>query len=213
MYRKILFLICVVCCSALYAQTHMRVHFKDGGHSDVQVEEIDSITFVDGSNVPMGEFGLIGCWLWGDVEAGYFELLTFNKDKTYIGYDNYFTYGFSTETYGWYWLHGTMLTLQSSGFGYSRHFNWFVIGLTDNALEVMTKNGRFVYYRLQQRVIHLHVGEELSTCDYGDTFVFADGVIAGIVDGKLKGLMSGTTYIETCNIDEGTMSAYMVVVE
>ena len=73
--------------TGLHAQSHMRIHHKGGGHSDVAIEQIDSITFVDGSDLPVNEGSLVGSWLWGDAEAGYYELLTFNEDKTYTGYD------------------------------------------------------------------------------------------------------------------------------
>ena len=107
-----------LCCTNTLAQTHMRIHHKGGGYSDVATEQIDSITFVDGSDVSPVEGSLTGSWLWGDTEAGYYELLTFNEDKTYTGYDNYFMYGFDTMTYGWYAQVGAMLTLQSNGFGH-----------------------------------------------------------------------------------------------
>ena len=177
----------------IHAQTHMRIHHKGGGHSDVPIEQMDSITFVDGSDLPDNEASLMGSWLWGDTEAGYYELLTFNEDKTYTGYDNYFTYGFDTMTYGWYMQMGSMLTLQSNGFGYNRRYNWFVMGLTGNALDVMTKMGRFVYFRLQTEVLHLHAGGEPLACENGDSFVFADGVVARITDGDHKGFDLGHT--------------------
>ena len=151
MNRAISILMFSICCLYATAQTHMRLHHKGGGHSDVTIEQIDSITFVDGGDLPVNEGSLVGGWLWGDAEAGYYELLTFNEDKTYTGYDNYFTYGFDTMTYGWYMQMGSMLMLQSNGYGYNRRYNWFVMGLTSNALDVMTKIGQFVYYRLQQR--------------------------------------------------------------
>lgn len=141
------------------------------------IEQIDSITFVDRSDLPANEGSLVGGWLWGDAEAGYYELLTFNEDKTYTGYDNYFTYGFDTMTYGWYMQMGSMLTLQSNGYGYNRRNNWFVMGLTGNALDVMTKMGRFVYYRLQPEVIRLKLGDSSLAFSNVDKFVFADGVI------------------------------------
>lgn len=199
--------------ATLYAQTHMRIHHKGGGHSDVTIEQIDSITFVDGSDLPVNEGSLVGSWLWGDAEAGYYELLTFNDDKTYTGYDNYFTYGFDTMTYGWYMQMGSMLTLQSNGFGYNRRYNWFVMGLTGNALDVMTKMGRFVYYRLQQGVLHLQVEGEPLACEDGDYFVFANGVTVRIVEGKLKGMTKGTTYIQKYIAETGSIVAYKVVVE
>ena len=101
--------------SVIHAQTHMRIHHKGGGHSDVAIEQINSITFVDRSDLPANEGSLVGGWLWGDAEAGYYELLTFNEDKTYTGYDNYFTYGFDTMTYGWYMQMGSMLILYTDG--------------------------------------------------------------------------------------------------
>ena len=106
-----------------------------------------------------------------------------------------------------------MLTLQSNGFGYNRRYNWFVIGLTDNALDVMTKMGRFVYYRLQPEVIHLHVGGELMACDGGDSFVFADGVTVSIVECKLKGLTKGTTYVQKHIVEIDNVVSYKLVVE
>ena len=60
---------------------------------------------------------------------------------------------------------GAMLTLQSNGFGYNRRYNWFVMGLTGNALDVMTRKERFIYYRLQQKVIHLQAGGEPLECE------------------------------------------------
>lgn len=194
------------------AQTHMRIHHKGGGHSDVAVGQIDSITFVNGSDIPDNEGSLVGSWLWGNSEAGYYELLTFDADKTYTGYDNYFTYGFDTMTYGWYTQFGCILTFQSNGFGYNRRYNWFVMGLTDNALEVMTKMGHFVYYRLQPEVIHLQAGESVS-CAEGESFVFAEGVIATIINGRLVGITKGTTYIQKHIYTINKTVSYMVLVE
>ena len=199
--------------SGILAQTHIRIHHKGGGHSDVAIELVDSITFVDGSESPAAEGSIVGGWLCGDAEAGYYELLTFNGDKTYTGYDNYFTYGFDTMTYGWYAQQGSMLTLQSNGFGYNRRYNWFVMGLTGNALDVMTKMGRFVYYRLQPEVLHLQAGGLPLTCDSGDSFVFADGVIASISDGKLKGVTKGTTYIQKYIAASNCIVSHRVEVE
>lgn len=197
----------------IHAQTHMRIHHKGGGHSDVPIEQMDSITFVDGSDLPDNEASLMGSWLWGDTEAGYYELLTFNEDKTYTGYDNYFTYGFDTMTYGWYMQMGSMLTLQSNGFGYKNRYNWFVKGLTGNALDVMTKMGRFVYYRLQPEVLHLQVGGEPLVYENGDSFVFADGVAARIVEGGLQGVTKGSTYVQMHIAETDCIVAYKVLIE
>ncbi len=197
----------------IHAQTHMRIHHKGGGHSDVPIEQMDSITFVDGSDLPDNEASLMGSWLWGDTEAGYYELLTFNEDKTYTGYDNYFTYGFDTMTYGWYMQMGSMLTLQSNGFGYKHRYNWLVKGLTGNALDVMTKMGRFVYYRLQPEVLHLQVGGEPLVYENGDSFVFADGVAAHIVEGGLQGVTKGSTYVQMHIAETDCIVAYKVLIE
>ena len=43
-------------------------------------------------------------------------------------------------------------------------------------------------YRLQPEVIHLQVGGESLECDNDDNFVFADVVVARIINGKLQGL-------------------------
>lgn len=196
----------------VFSQTNMRIHHRGGGHSDVPIEQIDSITFVGGSDLPADDASLIGSWLWGDSEAGYYELLTFNEDRSYLGYDNYFTYSFDTMTYGWYMHMGGMLTLQSNGFGYNRHYNWFVIGLTGNALDVMTKMGRFTYYRLQSEVIYLQEGGEPLECDSDDNFVFADGVVARIINGKLHGVTEGTTYILKYDAEKMLILAYKVIV-
>lgn len=195
-----------------YAQSHMRIHHKGGGHSDVAIEQIDSITFVDESDVPDSERSLLGSWLWGDAEAGYYELLTFDEDKTYTGYDNYFTYGFDTMTYGWYMQMGSMLTLQSNGYGYNCRYNWFVMGLTENALDVMTKMGEYTYYRVQPEVYSLKVGEESYECIGNDYYVFTDGVKVSESNGKLKGIGEGTTYILKYNVVSGLIVAYKVYV-
>ena len=134
--------ILLLCSGSHVAQNTMRVHYKNGTEQDILISEVDSVTFVE-KVVPDEEVSLTGSWLWGNREAGYYELLIFNDDHTYTGYDNYFSYGFDTKTYGWYSLYGNMLTLQSNGFGYKRMYNWFVLGLSNNALEVMTKMGGF----------------------------------------------------------------------
>ena len=194
------------------AQNTIRIHYKNGSICDFPICEVDSITFSEG-NVEEQEPKLLGAWLWGDVKAGYYELLTFNDDKTYTGYDNYFTYGFDTMTYGWYMQMGSMLTLQSNGFGYNRHYNWFILGLTDNALDVMTKMGRFFYYRVQPEVLHLKVGGGPLVCENGDSFVFADGIYVRIVQGGLQGVTKGTTYVHKYIAETNQKIAYKVVVE
>lgn len=211
--RFLVLLVFTMVFGGIHAQTHMRIHHKGGGHSDVAIEQIDSITFVDGSDFPINEGSLVGCWLWGDTEAGYYELLTFNDDKTYTGYDNYYTYDFDTMTYGWYMQMGSMLTLQSNGFGYNSRYNWYVLGLTDNALDVMTKMGRFVYYRLQPEIILLQTGGEPLVCGNDDKYIFADGVFARIENGNLQGITKGTTYVEKYLAVMDCIVAYKVVVE
>ena len=194
------------------SQSHLRIHQKGGGHTDFPISLVDSITLVDGDSIPsMAE--LTGGWLWASADAGYYELLTLNEDHTYTGYDNYFTYGFDTMTYGWWGQIGAMLTLQSNGFGYQRRYNWYVMGLSSNALEVMTKMGPFIYYRLQPEPIHLKVGGEPATCQEGDTFVFADGAQVSVIDNKLYGVASGTTYIQKYVAATQTILAYKVIVE
>ena len=207
-------------CPDSNAQNTMRINYKDGSVYDVPIERIDSITFVNGGdafvsddNVNTDGIGLSGSWLWGDTKAGYYELLTFNEDKTYTGYDNYFTYGFETMTYGWYAQIGSMLTLQSNGYGYNRRYNWLVTALTDYALDVMTKMGRFVYYRLQQEVFSLRVGEESYACNGQDYYVFTDGARVTDIDGKLRGISEGTTYVLKYNAASGLVKAYKVIVK
>lgn len=190
------------------AQNNMRIHYKGGAVSDIPIEEIDSVTFVK-RDTPVEEVTLIGSWLWGNQEQGYYELLAFNEDYTYTGYDNYFAYGFDTMTYGWWAQIGAMLTLQSNGFGYQRRYNWYITELTDNALGVMTKMGPFTYYKVQPELLHLQVNGTLE-CEEGDSFVFADGVIATIQDNKLVGLALGETYIQKYIADSKRIVAYKV---
>lgn len=212
--RTFFFLFLTSLFNCIYAQDVMRIHYKNGGYSDVPLEDIDSLTFVkkgDASTQKDDDY-LIGSWLWGNPEAGYYELLTFNENHTYTGYDNYFTYGFDTITYGLYSYYGTMLTLQSNGFGYQRRYNWFVTTLTDNALGVITKMGTFTYYKLQSMVIKMKVGESIQ---YGEdeNIVFADGVIVNLSDSTLYGASQGVTYILKHAISSNIIGAYKVIVE
>lgn len=194
------------------AQDTMRIHYKNGGHSDVAIEQVDSITFVKGGDAPAAEVSLVGEWLWGSQEQGYYELLTINDDHTYTGYDNYFSYGFDLMTYGWWAQIGAMITLQSNGFGYQRRYNWYITALTENTLGVMTKMGPFTYYKLLPETLRLQVKGTL-TCEDGDSFVFADGVIAAIQDNKLVGLTAGETYIQKHIAAINAILSYKVIVE
>lgn len=213
MKRTILALLCLLgLISVCQAQDTMRIHYKNGGHSDVAMEQVDSITFVTGGDAPAAEVSIIGSWLWGSQEQGYYELLTINENYTYTGYDNYFSYGFDTMTYGWWAQIGAMITLQSNGFGYQRRYNWYITELTENAMAVMTKMGSFTYYKLQLETLHLQVNGTL-TCEDGDSFVFADGVIAAIQDNKLVGLTVGETYIQKHIAASNAILSYRVIVE
>ena len=212
---RLLYLIMLISfCAELSAQDCMRIHYKNGGHSDVPIVDIDSLTFVkevDGV-AHENDASLRGSWLWGSQEAGYYELLTFNDDHTYTGYDNYFMYGFDTQTYGLYSQHGAMLSLQSNGFGYQRRYNWFVTALTENALEVMTRMGTFIYYKLQPEVIRLQVGKTMSYEDE-NIIIFADGVIAKSEGNNLVGAAQGVTYILEKESLHNTIYAYKVIIE
>ena len=213
MSRLLYILLLAMCGLVLQAQTHLRIHHQGGGHSDVPLEQIDSITFVTGGDAQEATAQLTGGWLWGDAVAGYYELLTFNADKTYTGYDYYFAYGFDSTTYGWYMLNGALLTLQSNGYGYNRGYHWFVTALTSSDLEVMTKMGRYTYHRVQPDAIVLSVGGPPVTCSDGDAFVFADGVRARIADGALFGVARGTTYVQKFIAQSNIIVSYKVVVE
>ena len=207
------FILLLPCAIGCYAQsTVMRVHHSSGMHTDIPTAQIDSITFAEEGSDDSTVVMFTGSWLWGDTEQGYYELLTFNEDRTYTGYDNYFSYGFDTTTFGWYSRHGAMLTLRSNGFGYQRRYDWYVTALTENALEVMTRMGPFTYYRLQNETIMLKAGDS-ADCEEGDSFVFADGVVAQTEDGCLHALAPGTTYVVKQLASSNTMLAYKVVVE
>lgn len=196
----------------LMAQNTMRVHYKDGTEQDIFISQIDSVTFVD-KGAPEENVSLAGSWLWGNKDAGYYELLTFSDDHTYTGYDNYFTYGFDTMTYGWFTWYGNMLTLQSNGFGYQRLYNWFIIGLTNNALEVMTKMGAYIYYKLLPEVLYVSTSELYTGFADGDSVVFADGVIVNAEENKLRGLIQGSTYILVKKASDDKICAYKVIVK
>lgn len=212
--KKTIIILCLLLglASVCQAQDTMRIHFKGGGYSDVAIGQVESITFVDGGDAPTTEASLIGGWLWGSQEQGYYEMLTINDDHTYTGYDNYFSYGFDTMTYGWWAQIGAMITLQSNGFGYQRRYNWYITELSENALGVMTKMGPFTYYRLQPETLHLPVNGTL-TCEGDDCFVFADGVTATIQDNKLTGLTAGTTYVQKRIAISNSILSYKVIVE
>lgn len=213
MKRILLVIFCLVgLIPVCQAQDTMRIHYKNGGHSDVAIEQVDSITFVNGGDAPATEVSLIGEWLWGSQEQGYYELLTINEDRTYTGYDDYFSYGFDLMTYGWWAQIGAMISLQSNGFGYQRRYNWYITELTENALGVMTKMGPFTYYRLQPETLRLQVGGVLS-CEDGDSFVFADSVTTAIQDNKLVGVAAGETYIQKHIDSINAIFSYKVIVE
>lgn len=156
---------------------------------------------------------MTGSWLWANKEAGYYELLTFNEDCTYTGYDYYFSYGFDTYTYGWYSLYGNMLTLQSNGFGYRRRYNWYIRSLTDNAFEVMTNMGAYTYYRLQPETIYIQDSGASAKFDKGDSIVFADGVIAKAEGSEIVGINKGITYILVSTAEQDKILAYKVIVK
>ena len=194
------------------AQNVMRVNYKDGSVYDVPIERIDSITFIE-KKAEQQNATLVGEWFWGNKEKGYYEVMAFNEDRTYIGYDYYLEYGFDTWTYGTYMANGIMLNLWSNGFGYRRTYRWFMTGLTENALEVMNQMGSFIYYRIQSEIYSLKVGKELYACKDRDYYIFTDGVKVSENNGKLKGISEGTTYILKYNAEPGLIMAYKVIVE
>lgn len=209
-HRRMLFFIVLFLSQIICAQNYLRIHYSDGNRTDIPVADIDSVTFVKGDSIP-DEAELTGSWLWGSTELGYYELLTINPDHTYTGYDNFFVYGFDAMTYGWYSQQGSLLFLQSNGYGYNRRYTWFVMGLTRNALDVMTKTGHFTYYRLQAEAIRMRVGETLP-CGDGETYSFTDGVIVKTVDGNLQALSAGISYVLK-KLPSNFVFAYKVVVE
>ena len=211
--RTIMMVALLLCGVTLMAQNTMRVHYKDGNVLDISIAQMDSVTFVDkNTGHPEETVSLTASWLWGNVNQGYYEVITFSDDHTYTGYDNYFSYGFDSMTYGWWTQIGAMLTLQSNGFGYLRRYNWYITELTANALGVMTNMGPFTYYKVQPETLTLRVGESL-TCQEGDSFLFADGVKVAIQDGNLVGLSAGETYIQKLTAPTNTILSYKIIVE
>lgn len=210
-HRTLLCILALLLCSvSLMAQNTMKVYYKDGTEQDISISKIDSVSFSN-QETAVEDVSLTGSWFWGKTGAEYYELITFSDDHTYTGYDNYFTYGFDTMTYGWYSLYGNMLTLQSNGYGYQRMYNWFVIGLTSNALEVMTRMGPFTYYRLKPEVLYISSSGVYTGFADDDAIVFADGVTVKADGNKLQSLSPGTTYILVRN-GEDKIWAYKVIV-
>ena len=213
MCKKILLMaLGMVVALQVVSQNTMRINYKDGNVLDTPIDCIDSITFIEKSDEPH-EITLIGDWFWGNKEKGYCELLTFNEDRTYTGYDYYLDYGFDTWTYGTYMANGIILNLWSNGYGYRRMYRWFVSTLTGNALEVMTQMGSFTYYRVQPETYSLKVGEESYECLGGDYYAFTDGAKVSDNEGRLKGIIEGVSYILKYDAKSGLIMAYKVIVE
>lgn len=194
------------------AQNAMRINYRDGSVYEVPIDRIDSVTFIK-MTTESNDATLVGEWLWGSREKGYYEVLTFNDDRTYTGYDYYLEYGFDTWTYGTYIANGIMLNLWSNGYGYRRMYRWFVSALTENALAVMTQLGSFTYYRVQPEMYSLRVGEESYECTGGDYYVFTDGAKVSDNEGRLKGIVEGTSYILKYDAKSALIMAYKVIVE
>lgn len=194
------------------AQNTMRINYRDGSVYDVPIDRIDSVSFVK-KTTESNDVTLVGEWLWGSREKGYYEVLTFNNDRTYTGYDYYLEFGFDTWTYGTYMANGILLNLWSSGYGYRRMYRWFVSALTENALEVMTQMGGFTYYRVQPEIYSLKIGEESYECLDGDYYVFTDGVKVSDNMGRLKGIVEGTSYMLKYDAKAALIMAYKVIVE
>ena len=77
------------------AQNTMRINYRDGNMTEIPIGQVDSISFIE-KTVDSIDVSITDAWFWGSVEQGYYEVLTFNEDHTYTGYDNYFSYGFDT---------------------------------------------------------------------------------------------------------------------
>lgn len=73
--------------------------------------------------------------------------------------------------------------------------------------------GPFMYYKLQSETLRLQVSGELTCEEEGDTFIFADGVIAAIQNNKLVGLATGMTYIQKRIAASNLINSYKVIVE
>ena len=47
--RQLVFILCVLLSIGTLAQSHVRVHYKNGTRADIPIETIDSLTFVEGT--------------------------------------------------------------------------------------------------------------------------------------------------------------------
>lgn len=211
--KRILFtLFSLLLCQWIVAQNHIRIHYKDGSHADVSINSIDSLTFINIDSTATAAT-LTGTWVWAKRERGYYEVLTLNDDYTYTGYDNYFDYGFDTQTFGFYSNYSAMLTLWSNGYGYQWRYQWFITALTENALSVITRNGPFTYYRLLPEVIHLSRSSSPLFLGDGVELLFTDGVIVNSTDdGRLQPMSTGTTYILRRQLSTNQIWACKVIV-
>lgn len=193
------------------AQNTMRINYKDGTVQNVDITRVDSITFVEMDLKPQ-EASIVGEWMWGGLQEGYYEVIRFDQERTFTAEDCYFSYGFTNHTYGTYTYSGIQLNLLSNGIGYKRMNRWFVTYPSDNELEVMTQMGSFTYYRLQPETIRLKAWKDRLACEEGEVWSFADLTTAGIEDGQLVGLQPGTTYVQKLNTADNTTKAYKVEV-
>ena len=133
--------------SDMSAQSMMRVHLHGRNPVDFPVGQIDSVTFATVEEEPVQKGTLAGTWYWEGREQGYSETLTFNADGTFTCLDHYFDYGLDSSTYGIYMFFGSMLSMRSNGYGYSRFYQWMVTELTAKRLKVLTRMGSFTYMR------------------------------------------------------------------
>ena len=141
------FILASLCIDA-EAQNMMRVAQKDGTIIDIPIANVDSITFITVEE-PEGKASICGTWKWVGLEEGYSETLTFYADGAFTCVDNYFAYGFDSQTYGTYMFFGSMLNLRSNGYGYNRYYQWMVTELTEEKLTVLTKMGSFTYTKVK----------------------------------------------------------------
>jgi len=209
--------ILLLVCAGLMAQNTMRVNRVDGTYVDIPVSDIEDVTFINQEN-PVGEATLAGQWLWGSKSEGYFELLTFNEDGSFIGYDKYFEFGTTYNMYGTYTRIGSILNLRFTmqgygvGAGYTYRYQLLIQDLTEYDLSVMTQYENYTYSRLQKEVFKLSKNQTLK-CSDGDYFVFADDDFLSGTNTELKAINTGTTYILKYLSSKNHILAYKVVVE
>ena len=79
-------------------------------------------------------------------------------------------------------------------------------------MEVITKMGGYIYYRLQQETIHVSLSEPFYFAT-DDTVVFSDDVYVRGIENKLSGITKGTSYVLVRVALSDEIVAHKIIIE